>query len=291
MLYRYVQCLHVDGEGIYFLFLLLPLLVALLFLPLPALFRPFFSFFAGELAEAAVDAAAFDEEAPVDAALSVDDADVDAFPALSDDAALPLPFDADAAGFFFGEAAFFFGLFALALFTFGFAAAVDFALGFAAEAEKFEEIGRFFCLFQSIDRDVPGFAFFAVEAVFFFAGAEAEAVELEVFVAVAAFLFGAFFAGDADRLRLLVVAVVFVFAFPAAAEDDEDFFFFSVELDFFVPLGVFDRLRGLAVEDFFAAVVVAVVFFLFPDEDDFALDFAANLKLPLAPTPLVCFNV
>lgn len=91
---------------------------------------------------------------------------------------------------------------------------------------------------------------------------------------VATFLFDAFFVGDAERFRLV----------PAAALGLLDERAFFVPADFFAPLGLFDRLRGLAEADFFAGdfFLAAVFFAAEPDPP--------ILKLPLAPTPLVCFN-
>ena len=97
---------------------------------------------------------------------------------------------------------------------------------------------------------------------------EGEGVEL-----VATFLFDAFFAGDAERFRLV----------PAAALgllDERDFFALLALAGFFAPLGLFDRLRDLAGADFFFPAAV-----FFAGEPD-----PPNLKLPLAPTPFVCFN-
>jgi len=90
---------------------------------------------------------------------------------------------------------------------------------------------------------------------------------------VAVFFVVAFFVGEAERFRLP--------APPLAALGllDDRAFFVLVPAAFLLPPGVFDRLR-----DFFAVVV-----FLPVDFADFVVA-AANLKLPLAPTPLVCFN-
>ena len=108
---------------------------------------------------------------------------------------------------------------------------------------------------------------------------------LLVLVAGAAFLAGAFFAGDAERLRLLVVDFAF---------DGDDAAFFFGATDFFAAPGVFDRLRDFEAAGFLVAVVfvVAVFAFFLPAADERLVGAAPdNLKLPLAPTPLVCFNV
>lgn len=90
---------------------------------------------------------------------------------------------------------------------------------------------------------------------------------------VATFLAGAFFAGEAERFRFVPVA-------DLGLLDERAF------VVFLLPPGVFDRLRGLADADFFAGDD----FFLPAAEPFFATDFEApTLKLPLAPTPLVCF--
>lgn len=96
---------------------------------------------------------------------------------------------------------------------------------------------------------------------------------------VATFLFDAFFAGEAERFRLVPAA-------DFGLLDERAFF--VVLADFWLPLGVFDRLRGLAAADFFAGEA-----FFFPAVEPFffAALAACTLKLPLAPTPLVCFNV
>lgn len=176
---------------------------------------------------------------------------------------LDLDFDAPA-DFFFGDATFFFGLFALrAPAAFGLAAAFDFGLAVLA----------FFA--------VVAFFLVAVEAA---AGAGAGDVAVVTVVAVAVVLafatfFGAaFFVGDAERFRLV--------APPAAlALLGDRAFFVLVPAGFLLPLGVFDRLLGFDEVDF-----LVPVFFL-PAADALFVAGAANLKLPLAPTPLVCRNV
>lgn len=110
------------------------------------------------------------------------------------------------------------------------------------------------------------------------AGAGALAALL-VLVAGATFLAGAFFAGDAERLRLLVVDFAF---------DGDDAAFFFGATDFFAAPGVFGRLRDFDTAGFL--VFVVAVFFA-PAADERLVGAAPdNLKLPLAPTPLVCFN-
>jgi len=101
-------------------------------------------------------------------------------------------------------------------------------------------------------------------------------------VVVAAFFAGAFLVGEAELFRLVPVDDFGLL--------DELAFFVFVPPVFLLPLGVFDRLRGLVVDDFF--VVVVDFFFLPADEAFFGFVGADefNLKLPLAPTPLVCFN-
>jgi len=180
-------------------------------------------------------------------------------------AAVFFAFDALAA-FFFGAAAFFFGLLAFAFpAALGLADPLDFGLAVVA----------FF---------VTGAFFFVALAVEVFAGAVAAAAVAPVLVVVAlllvvtAFFVVAFLVGEAERFRLVP---------PAADFDllDERAFFVVVPLAFLLPLGVFDRLRGLAEVDFFE-----VRFFPPVDAADFFVG-VANLKLPLAPTPFVCFNV
>ena len=127
----------------------------------------------------------------------------------------------------------------------------------------------------------PVATFFLLAAAEVDAGAAAGAVAgVAALLAAAAtgFLVDAFFVGEAERLRLLVPVADF-----ALLVDDDAFFFFSPAA-FLLPPGVFDRLRGLAAADFLAAG-----FFFIPDA---ALAFTGtgNLKLPLAPTPLVCFK-
>ena len=99
---------------------------------------------------------------------------------------------------------------------------------------------------------------------------------------VAGFFAGAFFAGEAERFRLLVPVAAF------GLLDDRAFLVFVPPV-FLLPPGVFDRLRDVVVAVFF---VVVARFFLPAAEPFFAVADvdAANLKLPLAPTPFVCFN-
>ena len=135
-------------------------------------------------------------------------------------------------------------------------------------------------------------AFLAAGAARFFVAVEVDAgvaagtlAALLTLVAGAAFLAGAFFAGDGERLRLLVVDFAF---------DGDDAAFFFGATDFFAAPGVFDRLRDFDAAGFFVVfvVVVAVFAFFLPVADERFVGAAPdNLKLPLAPTPLVCFNV
>ena len=108
------------------------------------------------------------------------------------------------------------------------------------------------------------------------AGAAAAFVAVEAAAGVATFLTAAFFVGDAERLRLV--------APPAdlALLGERAFFGLAALL----PAGVFDRLRGFVAEAF---LVVVVAFFL-PADDALFFTVSATLKLPLAPTPLTCFN-
>lgn len=182
-------------------------------------------------------------------------------------AAGALLLDLDAA-FFFGDAAFFFELLALA--DLGLAAALGF--GFEAVAVlAFLAAGaaRFLVTVEVVDEDAGVVAAGALAA-------------LLVLVAGAAFLAGAFFAGDAERLRLLVVDFAF---------DGDDAVFFFGATDFFAAPGVFDRLRDVEAAGLIVFVAVVFAFFV-PAADERLVGVAPdNLKLPLAPTPLVCFNV
>lgn len=90
--------------------------------------------------------------------------------------------------------------------------------------------------------------------------------------------FATFFVGEADRFRL--------FSFVLALLADETAFFFSPDADFFSEAAVFDRLRGLVDVVFFA-----VFFFCPAGLAAFFAGLAPSLKLPLAPTPLVCLSV
>ena len=135
-------------------------------------------------------------------------------------------------------------------------------------------------------------AFLAAGAARFFVAVEVDAgvgagtlAALLTLVAGAAFLAGAFFAGDGERLRLLVVDFAF---------DGDDAAFFFGATDFFAAPGDFDRLRDFDAAGFFVVFVVAVAdfaFFLPAADERFVGAAPDNLKLPLAPTPLVCFNV
>jgi len=223
-----------------------------------ALLRAFLAAGAALLLAAVVD----DEEAVVDGA----EVAAAAFP-LDDFA---LDFDAPPAAFFFGAAAFFFGLLALPA-DFGLADALDF--GLAAGLAFLAPVDAFFLLALAAVEAVVAAAV-AVGAFVVVAGLLAAAVVL------AAFFAGAFFVGEAERFRLLAPLADFVLL-------DDRAFFVLVPLAFLLPLGVFDRLRDLGFDD----VLLAVVFFLpAADEPFFDVDDAANLKLPLAPTPFVCFN-
>jgi len=233
-----------------------------------ALLRAFFAGLAALLVDvlAALVVEAADGAAAADAV--VDDL-VDFFAALL--FAFGLAFDAPAADFFFGDAAFFFGLLALAL-PAAFALVGAFAFGLA---------------------DPAVLVFLALLVAFFLvAAAAAEAVGaaeeaafvvvavLLVVLALAAFFVGAFFVGEAERFRLLAAPVDFDLL------DDRAFFVFVPAAGFLVPPGVFDRLRGFDAVDF-----LPVDFFLPPDDALFFGAVAFNLKLPLAPIPFVCFNV
>lgn len=90
--------------------------------------------------------------------------------------------------------------------------------------------------------------------------------------AVAGFLFDAFLAGDAERFRLVPLADFGLLG--------EDAFFVFVPADFFA--GLF----GLADADFFAGD-----FFFLPAAEPVFAAAECTLKLPLAPTPFVCFKV
>lgn len=168
------------------------------------------------------------------------------------------------AAFFFGAAAFFFGLLALPA-DFGLAAAFDFGLAVVA----------FLALVDAF------FLLALAEAVAVAGAAATEALAVDA-TAVAGFLAATSFVGEAERFR---------FVPPAAADFgllDDRAFFVVVPAAFLLPPGVFDRLLGFALAGFFAD---EAVFFLPAAEVFFFAGAAApNLKLPLAPTPLVCFN-
>ncbi len=144
---------------------------------------------------------------------------------------------------------------------------------------------KFFCL--RINK--PDFVFLAPVAFFVVALAAGVAVAVDeaavvgvavaaaVVLVVAAFFVDAFFVGEAERFRLVPPLVDFDLL-------DDRAFLVLVPLDFLVPLGVFDRLRDFVVVDFF------VVPFFLPAEEAAFFARVANLKLPLAPTPLVCFK-
>jgi hypothetical protein len=102
----------------------------------------------------------------------------------------------------------------------------------------------------------------------------AAAAAAAVVAVVATFLADAFLAGEAECFRFVPVA---------------DFGLLDDELAFvvFAALGVFERLRDFVVEDFF----VVDVFFFPAAEPFFAVPAdECNLKLPVAPTPFVCFK-
>jgi len=165
-----------------------------------ALLRAFFAAGAAVLLLAAVlevvvEAAGADDDEAAPAVLPLDGLDFEA---------LLLGFADPPAAFFFGDAAFFFGLLALPA-VFGLAAALDFGLA--------------------------DFAFLApVDAFFLLAGAVAVADGAAVVVGglavvaaatVAGFLADAFFVGEAERFRLLVPLADF------GLLDDRAFFCFS----------------------------------------------------------------
>jgi len=195
-----------------------------------------------------VEAGAADDEV-VDAALL-------AVP-VDDLVVLLLDFDALPAVFFLGDAAFFFGLFALPA-DFGFAVVAFFA-----------PVAAFFfvALAAELVADVPAVVVVVVVVELFVS--EAEAV---VEAAVATFLVEAFLVGDAERFRFVPVA-------DFDLVDDRDF----EPVDVLLPLGVFDRLRDVAEADLFAGA-----FFFVPAAE---AGLPPTLKLPLAPAPFVCFNV
>lgn len=172
-----------------------------------------------------------------------------------------------AAAFFFGAAAFFLGLFALlALAAFGLAAALDF--GFADLA--FLAVVAFFLVALAAGVAATGAAG-AAEAL-------ASVVTIALVLALATFFIVTFFVADAERFRLAAPPAALLLL-------DDRAFLVGEPPAFLVPTGVFDRLRGLADGDFFAAA-----FFLVPAADALFAAGTANLKLPLAPTPLVCFS-
>lgn len=146
---------------------------------------------------------------------------------------LAFGFDVPAA-FFFGDAAFFFGLLALPA-AFGLADPFDF--GLAAPA-----VLAFL---------VPDAFFFGVVVAELAAVVETAAVVPVLVVAavlllVVAAFFVTFLVGEAERFRLV--------APPADFALLDDVFFVLVPVDFLFPPGVFDRLRGLAEPDFFVDV-------------------------------------
>lgn len=195
------------------------------------------------------------------AAATVDDAPV--VVVLVEGLAAFFGFDA-AAVFFFGDAAFFVELFAFASpVAFGLADSLDFVLVVLA-----------FLVTVAL--------FFVALATEVLAGPVADAAVATVLVvdalvlAVATFFVPAFLVGEGERLRL---------APPVVDFDLLDERAFVVPLGFLLPVGVFDRLRGVGEVDFVEVrlfrLVEVVVFFTI----------VANLKLPLAPTPLVCLIV
>lgn len=187
----------------------------------------------------------FDDVLEVVAAVVVDE--------LADEAVDDFDFDVLLAAFFFGDAAFFFGLLAFVP-DFGLAAAFDLGLAVLAFLAP---VDVFFLLAVEVVADEVGVVVgeLAVDVVL------DEAVE--VVVEVAAFL--ADLVGEAERFRFVPLADLGLL--------DER----ALEV-VLLPLGVFDRLRDFV-----------DVFFLPADEAFFGED-EPTLKLPLAPTPLVCFN-
>lgn len=172
---------------------------------------------------------------------------------------------------FFAGAALFLGLFAFAA-DFGLADAFDLGLAARAGLAFLAPVDAFFLL--------------ALAAAGVAGGAEAAALVVGLLfvgaATVAVFLADAFFAGEADRFRLVPALAAFGLL-------DDRACFVPLPVRFLLPPGVFDRLLGLALVDFFVA---DAFFFVPPEEAIFvAADNAASLKLPLAPTPLVCFNV
>jgi hypothetical protein len=174
-----------------------------------------------------------------------------------------LDFFAPPVAFFFVDVAFFFGLLALP---------ADFALAVPAVLAFFALAGAFFLLAVAAGAvaaavEVGAVVFAVVELL------EAAAAAAAVVAVVATFFADAFLAGEAERFRFVPVA---------------DFGLLDDELAFvvFAALGVFERLRDFVVEDFF----VVDVFFFPAAEPFFAVPAdECNLKLPVAPTPFVCF--
>lgn len=161
--------------------------------------------------------------------------------------------DAVPAGFFLGDAAFFFGLLAFAL---------ALVLGFAAAF------------------GLVVFALFVVPFLLVLAAADAGvavAAAVEVTAGVATFLTAAFFVGDAERLRFVAPPADFALLGERA-------FFGLAPPAALLPAGVADRLR-----DFVADAFLGVVVFFLPADDAVFFTVSATLKLPLAPTPLTCF--
>jgi hypothetical protein len=190
-------------------------------------------------------------------------------------AAVALPVDPlddlGLATFFFDDVVFFFELLGLPA-DFGFAvldlglAAFDFGLAVLA---FFTPVDAFFLLGVAAGAVADAGAV-AVGALDVVAGllVVAAAVVVVVVVAVATFLFDAF-VGDAERFR-------FVPLVDFGLLDDDVFFVF-------VPAGFF----VLVDADFFAGD-----FFFLPAADPFVFvgADAPTLKVPLAPTPFVCFK-
>jgi len=213
---------------------------------LAAVLRGFLAALLLPVLDEVVEAGAADDEV-VDAALL-------AVP-VDDLVVLLLDFDALPAVFFLGDAAFFFGLFALPV-DFGFA-----VVAFFAPVDAF----FFVALAAELVADVPAVVVVVVVELFV---SEAEAVV----EAVATFLVEAFLVGDAERFRFVPVA-------DFDLVDDRDF----EPVDVLLPLGAFDRLRDVAEADLFAGA-----FFFVPAAE---AGLPPTLKLPLAPAPFVCFKV
>jgi hypothetical protein len=187
---------------------------------------------------------------------------------------LLLAFDVPPAAFFFDDVAFFFGLLALLA---GFALADPFDFGLAVLA-FLAPVDAFFLLAPAAG---------VVAGAVAVAGATVVVVDgllVAAVVLVVAAFFAGFLVGEAERFRLLVPLDDFGLL-------DDGAFFVLVPPVFLLPPGVFDRLRDFVADDVLVVDFLVVDFFFVPADEPFFDGDAANLKLPLAPTPFVCFNV